>query len=154
MTLLSAGTPMFFMGEQVGAAKPYRYSDFLDNREDIAGLAAGSGTRLFAFYTALVGLSVKHGAFRSRSIEVSVIHDINRIIAFHRWDDAGEFLVIGSLGNAPYESGYWITGDRLRNTSWREVFGSDAIEYGGQNVGFSVRHTLTGLAIHLASAIL
>ncbi|WP_233809533.1 alpha-amylase family glycosyl hydrolase [Paraburkholderia sp. HP33-1] len=134
MTLLSAGTPMFFMGEEVGAAKPYRYNDFLDNREDIAGLAAGSGTRLFAFYTALVGLSVKHGAFRSRSIEVSVIHDINRIIAFHRWDDAGEFLVIGSLGNAPYESGYWLTGDRLRNTSWREVFNSDAIEYGGQNV--------------------
>ncbi|MFM0223210.1 alpha-amylase family glycosyl hydrolase [Paraburkholderia dipogonis] len=134
MTLLSAGTPMFFMGEEVGAANPYRYNDFLDNREDIIGLATGSGARLFAFYSALVALSVKHGAFRSRSIEISVIHDVNRVIAFHRWGEVDEFLVVGSLGNMPFGSGYWLTGDRLRRGSWREVFNSDYAEYGGQNI--------------------
>src|ERR1700733_5580040 len=35
MALLSAATPMFFMGEEIGAAKFYRYDTFLQNREDI-----------------------------------------------------------------------------------------------------------------------
>lgn len=126
---------MFFMGEEVGAANPYRYYDFLVNREDLIGLASGIGKQLLGFYSALVSLSVRHAAFRSRSIEVSTIHDINRVVAFHRWDDANEFLVVGSLGNMPFPSGYWLTGDRLRNASWREVFNSDDSQYGGQNVG-------------------
>ena len=41
LSLLSAGTPMFFMGEEVGAQKPYRFNDFLANREDIKGDRAG-----------------------------------------------------------------------------------------------------------------
>ncbi|HEX3440341.1 MAG TPA: glycosidase, partial [Pseudolabrys sp.] len=45
MTLLSAGTPMFFMGEEIGAQKPYRYNDFAENREDILGEAVGSNLR-------------------------------------------------------------------------------------------------------------
>ncbi|MGO7793264.1 glycosidase, partial [Rhizobium ruizarguesonis] len=42
MTLLSPGTPMFFMGEEIGAQKPYRYNDFLENRENILVEADGS----------------------------------------------------------------------------------------------------------------
>ena len=34
MTLLGPGIPMFFMGEEVGASRPYRYADFLIARED------------------------------------------------------------------------------------------------------------------------
>ena len=135
MTLLSAGTPMFFMGEEVGAAKPYRYNDFLDNREDILAMATNSGEMLFAFYCALVRLSVQHGAFRSRNIEVPVTHDANRVVAFHRWDEADEFLVVGSLSNTPFGSGYWLSSDRLRNGSWKEIFNSDRVEYGGEDVG-------------------
>src|SRR5690606_17546052 len=35
IALFSAGTPMFFMGEEVGAVEPYRYDDFLRHREDL-----------------------------------------------------------------------------------------------------------------------
>jgi len=134
MSLLSAGK-MFFMGEEVGAAKPYRYDDFMANREDIVGLASGAGARLFDFYRQLVALSVRHRAFRSRSIAVSVTDDARRVIAFHRWDGQEEFLVAGSLGNSPFVSGYVPRGDRLRDFSWREVFNSDALEYSGWNAG-------------------
>jgi len=135
MALLSAGTPMFFMGEEVGAAKPYRYNDFLANREDLVGLTSGSGERLFGFYSQLVALSVRHGAFRSRSIAVSNANNANRVIAFHRWDDTDEFLVVGALGNSPFASGYVLSGDRLGYDDWSEVFNSDALEYGGWNIG-------------------
>ena len=39
LSLLSAGTPMFFMGEEIGAQKQYTFDNFLANREDILGRA-------------------------------------------------------------------------------------------------------------------
>ena len=46
MTLLSASTPMFFMGEEIGAANPYTYGGFMQNREDLIGAASGASARL------------------------------------------------------------------------------------------------------------
>jgi 1,4-alpha-glucan branching enzyme len=135
MTLLSAGTPMFFMGEEVGAQKPYRYNDFLVNREDILGETVRNGTKLFRCYRDLIDLSLNHGAIRSRNIEVSVCHDANRVIAFHRWDDRGEFFIVGSLANAAFKSGYWLSSPRLGGSTWQEIFNTDSDSYGGANVG-------------------
>ena len=53
ITLLAPGVPMFFMGEEVGASLPYRYNDFLNNREDFPALRQGqargssASTRMF-----------------------------------------------------------------------------------------------------------
>jgi 1,4-alpha-glucan branching enzyme len=135
MTLLSAGTPMFFMGEEAGAQKPYRYNDFLVNREDILGETVKNGAKLFRCYRDLIDLSLNHGAIRSRNIEVSVCHDANRVIAFHRWDDQGEFFIVGSLANAAFKSGYWLSSPRLAGANWQEVFNTDSDSYGGTNVG-------------------
>ena len=135
MNMLSAGTPMFFMGEEVGAAKFYRYDTFLNNREDIPGLAEGEGAKLFGFYKELIALSVDHTAFRSRNIDVLVADDANRVIAFHRWDESGAYVVAGSLNNAAFGHGYWLHGDPLGEATWTEVFNSDAARYGGANVG-------------------
>jgi 1,4-alpha-glucan branching enzyme len=57
LALLSAGTPMFFMGEEIGAQRYYTYNNFIANREDIAGERAGNGRRLFLFYQDLITLS-------------------------------------------------------------------------------------------------
>jgi 1,4-alpha-glucan branching enzyme len=135
MALLSAGTPMFFMGEEVGASRPYRYDDFSANREDIVGMTTGSGAAIFSFYRDLVALGADHPALRSRNVEVGYRHDANRVLAFHRWDANAEFLVAGSLSNQPFASGYWLSTDRIGEGAWREVFNSDAAAYGGWNVG-------------------
>jgi 1,4-alpha-glucan branching enzyme len=37
MAALSAGTPMFLMGEEIGAAKYFRTTDFNLNKEDLIG---------------------------------------------------------------------------------------------------------------------
>jgi 1,4-alpha-glucan branching enzyme len=60
LSLFSAGTPMFFMGEEIGARKPYRYDTFMANREDIAGLRAGDGAPMFRFYQDALRFSRRH----------------------------------------------------------------------------------------------
>ncbi|AVC49842.1 UNVERIFIED_ORG: 1,4-alpha-glucan branching enzyme [Rhizobium sophorae] len=135
MTLLSPGTPMFFMGEEIGAQKPYRYNDFLENRENILGEADGDGAGMISCYRDLIALSIHQDAIRSRNIAIPLVHDENRVIAFHRWDDGEDFLVVGSLNDAPFEHGYRLHSERLGDDLWEEIFNTDAHKYGGWNVG-------------------
>jgi 1,4-alpha-glucan branching enzyme len=135
MALLSAGTPMFFMGEEIGAAKLYCYDTFMANREDILGDAIGTGALLYRYYQDLIRLSVRNTAIRSTNIDVASTDDQNRVLAFHRWDGQDEFFVLGSLNNAAFTNGYWVQSGRLGDAGWTEVFNSDAQAYGGWNVG-------------------
>ncbi|TAX96752.1 glycosidase [Rhizobium leguminosarum] len=135
MTLLSPGTPMFFMGEEIGARKPYRYNDFLENRENILGEAEGRGAGMLSCYRDLIALSIRQDAIRSRNIATPLVHDENRVIAFHRWNDGEDFLVVGSLNDAPFEHGYRLYSERLGDGLWEEIFNTDADKYGGWNVG-------------------
>lgn len=135
MTLLSPGTPMFFMGEEVGAAKDYRYDDFLLFREDLEGLRRSSGANLFRFYRDIIRLRRDVEAVRSRNIDILHIHDNNRVLVFRRWTTAEEVLVLASLNNRPFNAGYIVRSDRIAAGPWRELLNSDADIYGGDNVG-------------------
>jgi 1,4-alpha-glucan branching enzyme len=126
---------MFFMGEEIGAQKPYRYSDFVENRENILDEAAGHGAGMISCYRALIALSIHQDAIRSRNIAVPYVHDEDRVIAFHRWNDGEDFLVVGSLNDAAFEHGYRLHSERLGDDLWEEIFNSDAETYGGWNVG-------------------
>jgi len=134
---LSAGTPMFLMGEETGAAKYFRYNDFFLNKEDIAGERAGDGQFLFRFYQELIGLVTAKPAARSRALDVIYTHNDNRVIAFTRNSATQQLLVLASLNDAPFDHGYFIGTDpaRLPAGGWQEVFNSDAAVYGGDNVG-------------------
>ena len=135
MTMLSAGTPMFLMGEEVGAQNPYRYSNFMDNKEDFWGERQTNGQQLFQFYQDIIQFRLDHSAARSRNIEVLHVHNANRVIAFRRWDDSEEFLVVASLNNDPFDQGYVLENSRFSNESWQEVLNSDRSIYGGNDVG-------------------
>jgi 1,4-alpha-glucan branching enzyme len=137
MTMLSAGTPMFLMGEEIGAQKQYRYTDFINNREDLLGERQTNGQRLFRFYQDIIRLRLNNSGLRSPNIEIVYVHNANRIIAFRRWDNDRAFLVVASLNNNPFRSGYSIVSARLGTATWREIFNSDAERYGGNNVGNS-----------------
>jgi 1,4-alpha-glucan branching enzyme len=137
MNILSAGTPMFMMGEEIGAQKPYRYRDFMNNREDLWGEREGNGQRLFRFYQDLIRLRLNHQGLRSPNISVNYVHNADRIIAFRRWDDTEELLIIGSLNNTAFSSGYTIVSSQLNTARWQEIFNSDASIYGGDAIGNS-----------------
>lgn len=131
ITLLSPGTPMFFMGEEVGASRPYRYNDFLANREDFQALRVGSGAKLFRYYQALIRLRTAHPSFKSGVCEVVHFDNDNRVIAFRRFTDSEEFLVVGSLNNRSFPRGYRIRHPSLADGQWQEFLNSDANQYGG-----------------------
>jgi 1,4-alpha-glucan branching enzyme len=139
LSLLSAGAPMFFMGEEVVAQQVYKYDNILSAREDFVDERAGGGSRMFRFYQDLIRLRKQHPAVRSRQIDILHAHNSNRVLAFTRRESGNELLIIASLNNTPYTSGYVLQSepDRLPSGLWREIFNSNAAIYGGNNVGNS-----------------
>ena len=136
-TLFSAGTPMFFMGEEIGATKPYRYDDFRHHREDILGAKSGAGKNMFRFYAEAIALARKRPAARSREIDIIHVNPTGRVIVYARRAGTDRLIVIASFSNAPYLDGYVIRTEepRLPDGTWREIFNSDATQYGGAGVG-------------------
>jgi 1,4-alpha-glucan branching enzyme len=135
MSVLSAGTPMFLMGEEIGAQRPYRFRDFINNREDLLGDRQTHGQTLFRFYQDLIQLRRNYSGLRSHLIDILYVHNANRVIAFRRWNATEEFLVVASLNNQPFSSGYTINNSRIGDGQWREIFNSDAALYGGDSIG-------------------
>jgi 1,4-alpha-glucan branching enzyme len=137
LAALSAGTPMFLMGEEIGAAKYFRYDDFFSNKEDLVGERTGDGRFLFRFYQDLIRFVTARPAARSRALDVIYQHNDNRVIAFTRSAGNQQLLVLASLNDAHFDQGYVIGTDssRLATGGWQEVFNSDAAIYGGDNVG-------------------
>lgn len=137
LSLLSAGTPMFFMGEEIGAQKPYRYNDFFNNREDILGERGGAGAMMFRYYQDIIVLSRRLRSVRSHNIAILHQSNNNRVIVFKRWSSSEELIVFASFNNKPFADGYVIESDLLSlpDAKWKEIFNSDAAIYGGHNVG-------------------
>jgi 1,4-alpha-glucan branching enzyme len=137
ISLLSAGTPMFFMGEEVGARKRYTYEGFLAAREDILGDRAGQGAALFRFYQELITLTRQFRAIRSPNIDILHQSNANRVLVFKRWLDDDEIIVAASFNDTAFAGGYVIEKDviGIPNVGWKEIFNSDSAAYGGWNVG-------------------
>ena len=134
VTLFGPGTPMFFMGEEVGASRPYRYRGFLDNREDFHALRQGAGAALFRYYQDAIGLRLSRPALRSHNINRLHAHDANRVLAFRRWEGSEELIVVASLNNRSFEEGYAIRHGLIADGAWREILNSDSNRYGGTNL--------------------
>jgi 1,4-alpha-glucan branching enzyme len=137
ISILSAGTPMFLMGEEIGAWAPFIHDQILQNREDILGERHSLGANIFRCYQDLIRLRRDSRGFRSRNIDIIHAADDTRVIAFTRSDGATRELVVASLNNRPFDAGYIIqsSADRLSPGQWREVFNSDSRFYGGSDLG-------------------
>jgi 1,4-alpha-glucan branching enzyme len=134
MTLLSAGTPMFLMGEEIGAVKDFTYDGFMENREDLHGERDGAGKYLFRFYRDLIRLRRRHHALATPNIEVTQVHNADRVLAFHRWKGPEHYLVISTLSDRGWPDGYEVKIPLVATGSWREIFSSDMPAYGGDGV--------------------
>jgi 1,4-alpha-glucan branching enzyme len=135
MTILSAGIPMFFMGEEIGATKDVRYIDIINSREDLLNERHNHGAALYNFYADLIKFRLNNKGIRYYPVEVIYKHNDNRILAFRRYNDKEEFLIVASLNNEPFPHSYAIHHPALTKKSWKEVFNSDATRYGGKNIG-------------------
>ena len=137
LSLLSAGSPMFFMGEEILAQKSAKYDNIVEAKEDLYGERADHGAAMFRFYQDLLDLNRRHAVVRSGEIDILHALPTTRVAAFTRRSDAEDLLIVASLNNAAFADGYIIdTAEaRLPAGSWREIFNSDSDRYGGDNVG-------------------
>jgi 1,4-alpha-glucan branching enzyme len=134
MTMLSAGIPMFLMGEEVGAAKKFTYDGFMENREDLYSEREGDGRFLFRFYRELIRLRRRHHTFATANIETMLAHDADRLLAFHRWKGPEHYMIVSTLSDTGFPDGYAVPVPHDANNKWREIFTSDAAAYGGDGV--------------------
>jgi len=137
LSVLSAGTPMFLMAEEVGAARPFTFDGFLANREDILAERASTGAQLFRYYQDLISLRKRLASVRSSNLYVVYQSNSNRLLVFKRWSAGEEVLIFASLNNAAFDRGYVVQADMLSipDAGWQEIFNSDATVYGGSGVG-------------------
>jgi 1,4-alpha-glucan branching enzyme len=134
MTFLSAGTPMFLMGEEIGATKDFKYDTFLENREDLRGERKGAGAKLFRFYADIIRLRRRHRTLATPNIEIRHVHNADRVLAFHRWRGPEHYLVVATLSDSGYPDGYTVTVPEDTTGVWREIFNSDDLIYGGSGL--------------------
>ncbi len=137
LSMLSAGTPMFFMGEEVGAQKSFRYDNFLQSREDILHERTNSGKEIFRYYQDLLTLRRRMRPLHSHNIDILHESNSDRVVAFKRWSGDEEVIVAASLNNQPFADGYTVAKDEMAipDGEWKEIFNSDSAFYGGHNLG-------------------
>jgi 1,4-alpha-glucan branching enzyme len=136
LSLLSAGTPLFFMGEEIAAMKPYTYDNFINNREDLQGDRAGIGANMYRYYQDLLTVNRRYTSIRGKNIDVLAADNPGRVILFKRWLGTEQVLVAASFNHQAFPT-YTLHTDtyRLPDGGWKEVFNSDAAVYGGSNTG-------------------
>jgi 1,4-alpha-glucan branching enzyme len=137
MALLSAATPLIFMGEEVGTTTPFKHAGFARNKVDLYGERQTGGAQHFKFYQDLIGLRLdpQRPALRQAAVQVVHCDNASRLIAFRRQQSGEEYLVVGTLSNWPFAEGYRLPLGRAAGERWRELFNSDSHFYGGANAG-------------------
>jgi 1,4-alpha-glucan branching enzyme len=135
MNLLSAGTPMFLMGEEIGAVKDFTFDGFIDNRENLLGERVGQGRHLFRFYRDLIRLRRRHHTFATPNLDIVLAHNQDRVLAFHRWKGPEHYLVVATLNDRGWPDGYELRTEGLLDGRWREIFTTDSTWYDGGGVG-------------------
>lgn len=96
LSILSAGTPMFFMGEEIGAQRRYKYDTFIQFRENLPGERLGRGAALFQFYQDVIALSKRLTSVRNKNIDILHAQNNSRVIAFKRWLGDEQVLIVAS----------------------------------------------------------
>jgi 1,4-alpha-glucan branching enzyme len=131
MTFLAAGTPMFLMGEEIGAHQDFTYDGFMEHREDLLGERGGAGRFLFRFYADVIRLRRRHRALSTANIEIMKVHNADRVLAFHRWRGPEHYLVVSTLSDTGFPDGYAVNVPTDAQGRWRQIFNSDETIYGG-----------------------
>ena len=130
MLLTAPGIPQIFMGQECLEDKPWDTGTNPSNLIFWAGLETGSDRAMVnhhRFNQELIGLRWDRPALRGDNVNPFHVHNLNRVIAFHRWLEStgDDVVVVGTLSENTwwsYQIGFPSPG------RWREIFNSDVYE--------------------------
>ncbi|MBZ5632066.1 MAG: alpha amylase C-terminal domain-containing protein [Acidobacteriia bacterium] len=127
--LTAPGIPQLFMGQEFLEDKPWSWDAKSSNLLWWDGLKRGADQKMVnhhRFTQELIRLRWNHPALRGDNVNPFHVHDENRVIAFHRWLDSGQdVVVVATLSDTTwynYAVGFPFSGH------WNEVFNSDVYE--------------------------
>jgi 1,4-alpha-glucan branching enzyme len=129
MLMTAVGLPMIWMGEEFGE---YKAKTPEQNKIDWGLMGSEPNRGLFAYYKGLIALRKQHPALHTANI--SFIHESpnNCVLAFARWDDAGDQVIVVMNLSGRYLKGYTVP-NIPEDGAWREwTRGYDVEARGGQ----------------------
>jgi 1,4-alpha-glucan branching enzyme len=132
------GTPMLFMGTEVN--HPGYWSPASDangeHRFDWSLLRTWEGEQMMRLVGGANATRWQNPALRADALEVLHRDGDNGVLAFKRWNDEGNVvLVVVNIGDAEWRSSDYGVAMGGERGGWREIFNSQAAEYGGYDCG-------------------
>jgi 1,4-alpha-glucan branching enzyme len=97
-----------------------------------------------------------HPALRSPAGQITHTDRTNNVVAFKRWNNAGDvLLIVVHAGDGQWDNTQYAVGLDGDSGSWQEIFNSQAPVYGGVetvgNPGYVLNSSNGQLSISLAS---
>jgi 1,4-alpha-glucan branching enzyme len=130
LVLTAPGIPMLFMGQEFLENKQWSDNPSFDRGTLIWWEGLDQGVKKMVdhlrFTRELIALRKRQPALRSDAINVFHVHNVNRVIAFHRWTGVGRDVVI--VANLREQTWYGYRIGLPRPGRWLEVFNSDVYE--------------------------
>jgi 1,4-alpha-glucan branching enzyme len=128
--LTAPGIPQIFMGQEFLEDKQWSWDPTSSNLLYWDGLNSGTDVAMvnhLRFTQDLIRLRWNHAALRGDNVNPFHVHDLNRVIAFHRWlEGTGQdVVVVATLSETTwynYNVGFPGPG------AWAEVFNSDVYD--------------------------
>ncbi|MBN1475217.1 alpha amylase C-terminal domain-containing protein [Candidatus Sumerlaeota bacterium] len=126
LSIVSPGVPMLFMGQEFLEDKPF--DDGADDRIWWGNLTAHAGVR--DLLADLISLRTERGSLRAGSgAQIIHINDSAEVIAFQRWDGAGDVtFIIANFSGTDFTS--YLVGAPQMGT-WHELANSQSPAHGG-----------------------
>jgi 1,4-alpha-glucan branching enzyme len=127
--LAAPGIPQISMGQEFLEDKQWDTNPAGSNLIYWGGLTSGNKAMVdqLRFTQDFIRLRWNQPALRGQSINVFHVHDVNRVIAFHRWIEGqgSDVVVVANLNDSPffnYQLGF------PRASAWAELFNSDVYD--------------------------
>jgi 1,4-alpha-glucan branching enzyme len=126
LLITAMGIPMLWMGEEFGEHK--RKSQTVTQPKKIAWplLEREENRNLFEYYKALIALRQQNPALQSDNIEFFGENAEAKVFAYHRWNNAGNRVVVVVNFSDVNLTAYQVT-NFPTNGQWREWLGSEMI---------------------------
>lgn len=133
LNISALGTPMMFMGNECYMWGYWNDSADSngDHRFDWSIAGDGNGMAMRNLVTAANNLRWEHPALRNGSLEITHEDETNNIIAFKRWNNEGDvLLIVLNLSDIGFKN-YSYELNTLQSGQWQQILCTQDADFGG-----------------------